>query len=81
MAEPSNAWQRVDCEPRLGCTRGERGTRGTAEERGREAAGAVNRWCRMARLAPDISDGAIENTLENRIKIVRVLRQSSSGAW
>src|ERR1700735_2548925 len=58
----------------LDLTRGEAGTRGTAEERGREAAGAARlpgvRW----RDARDRPDGSIENTFENRTKIVRVLR-------
>jgi N-acetylglucosamine malate deacetylase 1 len=59
----------------LDLTRGEAGTRGTAEDRAREADDAARilgvRW----RDALDLPDGAIANTLENRVKIVHVLRQ------
>jgi N-acetylglucosamine malate deacetylase 1 len=59
----------------LDLTQGESGTRGTAEDRAREAADAAKilgvRW----RQALDLPDGAIANTLENRMKIVRVLRE------
>src|ERR1700744_3537184 len=59
----------------LDLTQGEAGTRGTAEDRAREAGDAAKilgvRW----REALDLPDGAIENTLENRLKIVRVLRE------
>jgi len=59
----------------LDLTQGEAGTRGSADERGKEAAEAAGllgvRW----RQALDLPDGALENTLENRIKIVRELRQ------
>lgn len=59
----------------LDLTQGESGTRGTAEERGREAAEAAQLLGVSWRDALDLPDGAIENTLENRKKIVRVLRQ------
>src|ERR1700739_4602703 len=59
----------------LDLTRGEAGTRGTAEDRAREAAEAARLLGVSRREALDLPDGAIENTLENRIKIVRVLRQ------
>jgi len=59
----------------LDLTRGEAGTRGTAEERAREAAEAANLLGVNRREALDLPDGAIENTLENRRKIVRVLRE------
>jgi len=59
----------------LDLTRGEAGTRGTAEERAREAAEAANLLGVSRREALDLPDGAIENTLENRRKIVRVLRE------
>jgi len=59
----------------LDLTRGESGTRGSAEERGREAAEAARLLGVSWRDALDLPDGAIENTLENRIKIVRVLRR------
>src|ERR1700760_1493991 len=59
----------------LDLTRGEAGTRGTADDRAREAAEAARLLGVGWREALDLPDGAIENTLENRIKIVRVLRQ------
>jgi N-acetylglucosamine malate deacetylase 1 len=58
----------------LDLTQGESGTRGSAEERGREADEAARLLGVGWRQALDLSDGAIENTLENRIRIVRVLR-------
>jgi N-acetylglucosamine malate deacetylase 1 len=59
----------------LDLTQGEMGTRGTAEDRGREAteAGRILKVC--FREALDIPDGRVENTWENRLKIVRVIRQ------
>ncbi len=59
----------------LDLTQGEGGTRGTAEERGREAAEAARLLGVGWREALDLPDGSIENTLENRIKIARVLRR------
>ncbi|HUB28216.1 MAG TPA: bacillithiol biosynthesis deacetylase BshB1 [Terracidiphilus sp.] len=59
----------------LDLTRGEAGTRGTAEERGREAAEAAKLLGVGWRDALDLPDGAIENTFDNRVKIARVLRQ------
>jgi bacillithiol biosynthesis deacetylase BshB1 len=58
----------------LDLTHGEAGTRGNAEDRAREAVDAAQLLGVSWRQALDISDGAIENTLENRLKIVRVLR-------
>lgn len=58
----------------LDLTQGEAGTRGTAEDRAREAGEAARLLGVGWREALDLPDGAIENTLENRIKIVRVLR-------
>jgi bacillithiol biosynthesis deacetylase BshB1 len=58
----------------LDLTQGEAGTRGSAEERAREAAEAARLLGVGWRQALDLPDGAIENTLENRLKIVRVLR-------
>lgn len=58
----------------LDLTQGESGTRGTAEDRAREAAEAARLLGVHWRQALDMPDGAIENTLENRIRIVRVLR-------
>jgi len=59
----------------LDLTRGEAGTRGTAENRAREADEAARLLGVGWRHALDLPDGAIENTFENRLKIVRVLRQ------
>jgi bacillithiol biosynthesis deacetylase BshB1 len=59
----------------LDLTRGEAGTRGTAEDREREANEASRLLGVGWRDALDLPDGAIENTLENRMKIVRVLRR------
>ena len=58
----------------LDLTCGEAGSRGTAEERAREAAEAAAILGAGWRQALDLPDGAVENTLENRIKIARVLR-------
>jgi N-acetylglucosamine malate deacetylase 1 len=58
----------------LDLTRGEAGTRGSAAEREAEANEAAKLLGVGWRAALDLTDGAIENTLENRIKIVRVLR-------
>ena len=59
----------------LDLTQGESGTRGTAEDRAREAAEAARILGVEWRSALDIPDGRLENTWENRIKIVRILRQ------
>src|SRR6516225_9306108 len=59
----------------LDLTRGEAGSRGTADDRAREAAEAAKLLGVSWREALDLPDGAIENNLENRRKIVRVLRE------
>ena len=59
----------------LDLTQGEMGTRGNAEDRAREAAEAANILCTSWRQALDIPDGRVENTWENRLKVVRVLRE------
>ena len=59
----------------LDLTQGEAGTRGTAEQRAEEAEQAAHLLGVGWRQALDLPDGAVENTLENRVKIVRVLRQ------
>jgi N-acetylglucosamine malate deacetylase 1 len=59
----------------LDLTRGEMGTRGTAEDREREAAEAARILKVSWREALDIPDGRVENTWENRLKVVKVLRQ------
>jgi bacillithiol biosynthesis deacetylase BshB1 len=58
----------------LDLTQGEAGTRGSAEDRAREATEAARILGVSWRQALDLPDGAIENTLENRLKIARVLR-------
>lgn len=58
----------------LDLTRGEAGTRGTAHDREREAGEAAKLLGVSWREALELPDGAIENSLENRKKIVRVLR-------
>jgi bacillithiol biosynthesis deacetylase BshB1 len=58
----------------LDLTQGEAGTRGSAEDRTREAAEAAKLLGVGWRQALNLPDGAVENTLENRLKIVRVLR-------
>ena len=59
----------------LDLTQGEAGTRGSAGERAAEAETAARilgvRW----RQALDLPDGRVENTFENRLKVVRVLRE------
>lgn len=59
----------------LDLTRGESGTRGTAEDRAREADEGARLLGVGWRQALDLPDGAIANTFENRMKIVCVLRQ------
>ena len=59
----------------LDLTQGEAGTRGTAEDRAREA-GEAGRILGVGwREALDMPDGSIENTYENRLRIVHVLRR------
>ena len=58
----------------LDLTQGEAGTRGSAEDRAREAVDAAQLLGVSWRQALDLPDGAIENSLGNRLKIVRVLR-------
>jgi bacillithiol biosynthesis deacetylase BshB1 len=59
----------------LDLTRGEMGTRGSAEERRREAEEAALILQVSWRLALDIPDGRVENTWENRLKVAQVIRQ------
>ena len=58
----------------LDLTQGEAGTRGTADERAREADEAARILGVGWRQALNLPDGAIENSFDNRIAIVRVLR-------
>jgi len=59
----------------LDLTRGEMGTRGSADERRQEAEEAATILQVSWRLALDIPDGRVENTWENRLKVARVLRE------
>jgi bacillithiol biosynthesis deacetylase BshB1 len=60
----------------LDLTRGEMGTRGTAEDREREANDAAKILSVSWRRALDIPDGRVENTWENRLKVARVIRET-----
>ena len=59
----------------LDLTQGESGTRGSAAERAAEAEAAAKILGVSHRQALDLPDGAIANTLENRLKIARVIRE------
>jgi len=59
----------------LDLTQGEMGTRGSMEDRAREAAEAARILRVSWRHALDIPDGRVENTWENRLKVARVLRE------
>jgi len=59
----------------LDLTQGELGTRGTAEDRKREAEAAAKILEVSWRQALDIPDGRVENTWENRLKVARVIRE------
>ena len=60
----------------LDLTQGEMGTRGTAEDRAREAADAARILSVSWREALDIPDGRVENTWENKLKVARVIRET-----
>ena len=60
----------------LDLTQGEMGTRGTAEDRAREAADAARILGAGWRRAFDIPDGRVENTWENRLKVASVIRET-----
>lgn len=59
----------------LDLTRGEMGTRGTAEDRAREATEAARILKASWRDALDMPDGRVENTWENRLKVARIIRE------
>ena len=59
----------------LDLTQGEMGTRGSAEDRAREAADAAKILRVSWRQALDMPDGRVENTWENRLKVARVIRE------
>jgi len=60
----------------LDLTRGEMGTRGTAEDRAREADDAAKLLGVSWRQALDIPDGRVENTWKNRLKVASVIRET-----
>jgi bacillithiol biosynthesis deacetylase BshB1 len=60
----------------LDLTQGEMGTRGTAEDRAREADGAAKILGVGWRRALDIPDGRVENTWENRLKVAGIIRET-----
>ena len=60
----------------LDLTQGEMGTRGTAEDRAREAADAAKILAVSWRKALDLPDGRVENTWENRLKVAGVIRET-----
>ncbi|MFB3813493.1 MAG: bacillithiol biosynthesis deacetylase BshB1 [Terriglobales bacterium] len=59
----------------LDLTQGEMGTRGTADDRAREADEAAKILQVSWRRALDIPDGRVENTWENRCKVAQVIRE------
>ena len=59
----------------LDLTRGEMGTRGTVEDRAREAEEARQILRVSWRKALDIPDGRVENTFENRKKVAQAIRE------
>jgi bacillithiol biosynthesis deacetylase BshB1 len=59
----------------LDLTRGEMGTRGSMEDRAREAEEAAKILRVSWRQALDIPDGRVENTWENKLKVARVIRE------
>ncbi|PYX31445.1 MAG: bacillithiol biosynthesis deacetylase BshB1 [Acidobacteria bacterium] len=60
----------------LDLTQGEMGTRGTAEDRAREATDAAKILGVSWRRALDIPDGRVENTWENRLRVASVIRET-----
>jgi bacillithiol biosynthesis deacetylase BshB1 len=58
----------------LDLTRGEAGTRGTAEERAAEADAAAKLLQVEWREALDLPDGNITNSWENKLKVARIIR-------
>jgi bacillithiol biosynthesis deacetylase BshB1 len=62
----------------LDLTQGEMGTRGTAEDRAREAADAAKILGVIWRRALDLPDGRVENTWENRLNVAAVIRETQA---
>lgn len=71
-----NAAQKGQRTGILDLTRGEMGTRGTADDREREANDAAKILGVVWRRALDIPDGRVENTWENRLKVASVIRET-----
>ena len=67
--------ERGRCTAIIDLTQGEMGTRGTAEDRAREAEEAARILKASWRRALDIPDGRVENTYDNRLKVARVIRE------
>src|SRR3989454_11426189 len=59
----------------LDLTKGEMGTRGTAEDRAREAAEAAKILRVSWRNSLNIPDGRVEYTWQNRLEVARVIRE------
>src|SRR6204780_5773771 len=60
----------------LDLTQGEMGTRGTPQDRAREATDAAKILGVGWRRALDLPDGRVENTWENRLKVANVIRET-----
>jgi N-acetylglucosamine malate deacetylase 1 len=60
----------------LDLTQGEMGTRGSADDRAREASDAAAILGSQWRQALDIPDGRVENNWENRLKVAAVIRET-----
>ncbi len=60
----------------LDLTQGEMGTRGSADDRAREASEAARILGAVWRRALDIPDGRVENTWENKLKVAGVIRET-----
>src|SRR5882724_10211126 len=60
----------------LDLTQGEMGTRGSADDRAREADNAAKILSVSWRRALDIPDGRVENTWENRLKVAAMVRET-----
>src|SRR5207237_769581 len=58
----------------LDLTKGEMGTRGTAEDRARGAAETAKLLRVSCRSSLNVPDGRVENTSENRLEVARVVR-------
>jgi len=71
-----NAAQRGQRTGILDLTQGEMGTRGTTEDRAREAEEGARILNVSWRRALDIPDGRVENTWENRLKVASVIRET-----